>query len=53
MSKQAIEKIYNAVTKLDNTIPNWAFDSESGQAMHDAIQEVYESIDEAKEAQNG
>ena len=47
--KSIIEKIYNAMTKLDNAIPNWAFDSESGQAMQDAIQDVYDSIDEAKE----
>lgn len=39
------------MTKLDNAIPDWAFDSESGQAMQDAIQDVYDSIDEAKAVQ--
>ena len=47
-----IQKIEKAMNVLDNAIPDWAFDSESGQAMQDAIQDVYESIDKAKEVQN-
>ena len=47
--QKAINAIHKAMTNLDNAIPDWAFDSESGQPMQDAIQKVYESIDEAKE----
>ena len=47
-----MKQIFKAMTKLDNAIPDWAFDSENGHKMQDAIDDVYESIAEAREVQD-
>ena len=49
---EAWEKVFKAMTKLDNAIPDWAFDSENGHKMQDAINNVYECIAEAREVQD-
>ena len=50
--QEAWEKVFKAMTKLDNSIPDWAFDSEQGEKMQKAIDNVYECIAEAREVQD-
>ena len=47
-----MKQVFKAMTKLDNAIPDWAFDTEQGEKMQKAIDNVYECIAEAREVKD-